>query len=308
MDGLAEKMTDVSFVMDLAAAVVFLAFACNGLMRGLYKMAAPFLVIALSGLAALTIGASLSGPVTELIYPKVVDALVGSYENGGLDLTEISLEAVRQLNGLAPKELLDKLDNAEQSGVLGAAITDAFTDAADNGLGEAVNNALASLDESETGQAVRNAGEIAGQYSDSVGAAANRALDAARDGVVGDAIDSALDAASGGAVGDAVNDTVSAARRIITRGIQLRILGYVRLIVTALLWVGFIVALTIIKNTFQLATKLPLIKQADRLGGAALGLIECALIFWAVGWAAKNAGFFWLAEQARGTRFLSLFI
>ena len=305
-------LSDISFVLDLAAAVIFLAFACRGLIRGAYKMAVPFLVIALSGVGAAVIGASLTAPVTELVYPAVAEALAGSYAGGGLDFTEISLEAARQLSDLAPKELLEKLDAAEQSGVLGDAITEAFTDAADKGLGDAINDAVAALDESEAGRVVRAAGEIAGRYSPSAGAAAdiavNKALDAAREGAVGDAVDSALDAAASGAAGDAVNDAIRVARWEIVRSVQLRTAGYVRLIVTALLWTALMAALTVIKNTFQLAVKLPLVKHADHLSGAALGLIECAMLFWAVGWTAKNAGFFWLAEQAQGTRFLSLFI
>ena len=43
-------------------------------------------------------------------------------------------------------------------------------------------------------------------------------------------------------------------------------------------------------------------------GGAVLGLVECALLFWVAAWLAKHTGSAWLAEQAERTRFLSLFV
>ena len=45
-----------------------------------------------------------------------------------------------------------------------------------------------------------------------------------------------------------------------------------------------------------------------RYGGAALGPIKCAMVFWCLAWVDKVTGFGWLAQQAQGTVFLKLFV
>lgn len=227
---------------------------------------------------------------------------------GGLDWVALSQDAKERLEPLVPRRMLRELDEMEQSGVLGDTITEIFEDASDNGLGEAVNDVLADAVESEAGEKLRDAGETVGILDEKVGETVTGIMDAAHDGVVGDTIDSALDTAASGVVGEAVNETVHTARVEIVRAIAVRTSAYVHLILLCLIWVLLMVALTIIKNTLGLATKLPVVKHVDKLGGAGLGLIECALAFWCLAWLDKVTGFGWLAQTARGTVFLKLFV
>lgn len=293
--------------IDLIVAVIFLAAACAGLVKGLYKQIMPFAVVVLAGLGAIVLSASLTTPVTEVIYPKIVEAYVKD-DGKGLDIAALSREAGDRLSPLVPRRLLRDLDEAEKSGALGETITEIFSDAADNGLGDAVNDALSQAAGSEAGEKFRDAGEKVGVISEKAGDTITGVVDSVKDGVVGDAIDSALDMASSGAVGTAVNDTVRTARIEFVKAVAQHTAAYVHLILLCICWVGLMVALTIIKNTFGLATKLPVVKQADKVGGAALGLIECALVFWCLAWVDRITGFGWLARLAQGTVFLRLFV
>ena len=302
-----QGLTNNPMVIDLIVAAIFLAAACAGLVKGFYKQIMPFAVVVLAGLGAIVISSSLTAPVTEKIYPKVVEAYVKD-DGNGLDYTALSQEAGERLAPLVPRKLLEDLDEAEKAGVLGSTVTEIFTDAADNGLGDAVNDALSAAAQSEAGKELRGVGEAVGNFNETAGDAITGAVDAARDGTVGKAIDSSLDTASSGVVGDAVNDTVRAARIEIVKATVVRTSAYVHLILLCLAWVALMVALTIIKNTLGLAAKLTVVKQVDKLGGAVLGLVECAMVFWGLAWIDKVTGFGWLTQQAAGTVFLKLFV
>ncbi len=304
---LMQELTGNPLVIDFVAGGFSLAAACAGLVKGLYKQIMPFAVVTLALLGAIVLSATLTTPVTEMIFPKIVAAYVKD-DGRGLDIAEISREAQERLRPLVPRKLLDNLDEAERSGVLGDTVTEIFQDASDNDLGDAVNDVLNQAAESETGEKLRDVGDIIGNLNETAGDAIRAALDAARDGAAGNAIDSALGAAADGVVGDAMNDTVRTARIEITKAIAEQTAAYVRLLLLCILWVAMMVALTIIKNTFGLAAKLPVVKQADRLGGAALGLVECAMVFWGLAWVDKITGLGWLAQQAQGTVFLRLFV
>lgn len=293
--------------IDLIVAVFFVAAACAGLVKGFYKKIMPFAVVTLGLLGALILSAALTTPVTETIYPKLVEAYVKD-GGQGLDIMALTQEAGERLSPLVPRKLLRDLDEAEKSGVLGDAVTEIFSDAADNGLGDAVNDALSQAVDSKAGEKIRDVGEKVGVVNETAGGAITDAVDAVKDGAVGDAIDSALDVASSGAVGTAVNDTVRTARIEFVKAMAQRTAAYVHLVLLCISWVGLMAALTIIKNTFGLATKLPVVKQVDKVGGAVLGLVECALIFWCLAWLDKISGFGWLARQAQGTVFLRLFV
>ena len=302
-----QELINNPVVIDLIAAVVFLVAACAGLIKGFYKQIMPFAVVVLAMLGAIVLSATLTTPVTEMIYPRIVEAYVKD-DGNGLDFVAMSQDARERLSPLVPRKLLCDLDEAEQSGVLGDTVTEIFSDASDNGLGGAVNDVLNNAAESETGEKIRGVGETIGNFSDTAGDTITDTMDAARDGAVGNAIDSALDTAASGVVGNAMNDTVRTARIEVVKIIAERTSAYVHLVLLCLLWVGLMVVLTIIKNTFGLTTKLPVVKHVDKLGGAALGLVECAMAFWCLAWVDKVTGFGWLAQQSQGTVFLKLFV
>lgn len=301
------ELTNNPAAIDLIMAVIFLAAACAGVIKGFYKKIMPFAVVVLAMLGAIVLSATLTTPVTEMIYPKIVEAYARD-DGNGLNFIAISQDARGRLSPLVPRKLLRDLDEAERSGVLGDTVTEIFSDASDNGLGAAVNDVLSSAADSETGEKIRGVGEAVGNLSETAGDTISDAMDAARHGAVGDAIDSALGTAASGAVGGAMNDTVRTARIEVVKIIAERTSAYVHLVLLCLLWVGLMIALTIIKNTLGLATKLPVVKHADKLGGAALGLVECAIVFWCLAWADKVTGFDWLAQLAKGTVFLRLFV
>ncbi len=77
----------------------------------------------------------------------------------------------------------------------------------------------------------------------------------------------------------------------------IRILGFV------LLYLLF----TLLKNAFDFTTKLPVIGWVDRLGGAALGIAECALVLLVVGVMLEFFNIMLLHDLSQGTRIASFF-
>ena len=152
-----QELTNNPLVIDLIAAVIFLAAACAGLVKGFYKQIMPFAVVSLALLGAIALSATLTTPVTEMVCPKIVEAYVKDNGNG-LDIAAISQDARERLRPLVPHKLLHDLDEAERSGVLGDTVTEIFADASDNGLGDAVNSVLNDAAESETGDKIRGVG------------------------------------------------------------------------------------------------------------------------------------------------------
>ena len=69
----------------------------------------------------------------------------------------------------------------------------------------------------------------------------------------------------------------------------------------------FLAVFTIIVNTFGLAFKLPVIGWVDKLGGAALGAVECGVVLFILGWFANLIGFTVLHDMGSGTVIYSLF-
>ena len=139
----------------------------------------PFAVVTLALLSAIVISATLTTPVTEMIFPKIVEAYVKN-DGNGLDLVAMSIEARERLKPLVPHKLIHDLDQAEQSGVLGDTVTEIFQDASDNGLGDAVNDVLNQAAESETGEKIRGVGDTIGNLNETAGDAIQNTMDAAR--------------------------------------------------------------------------------------------------------------------------------
>lgn len=82
---------------------------------------------------------------------------------------------------------------------------------------------------------------------------------------------------------------------------------YVRAVVFLIGWVAFLAVLTTVKNSLGLAFKLPVVKQADKVGGAALGFVEAAAGIWLVLWTVRYLGFNVFQELARKTAVLRFF-
>lgn len=81
---------------------------------------------------------------------------------------------------------------------------------------------------------------------------------------------------------------------------------YVRLLLFVLTCILCLVVFTLIQNALGLAFRLPVIHSVDRLGGAVLGLAECAAVIWALLWFSRQLGITSLTELAERSRLLSL--
>jgi hypothetical protein len=69
----------------------------------------------------------------------------------------------------------------------------------------------------------------------------------------------------------------------------------------------FLVVFTIIKDTFGLAFKLPVIGWVDKAGGAILGVVIGCAVLYVIGWILKFFGWTVLHDLGEGTKIFSLF-
>ena len=83
--------------------------------------------------------------------------------------------------------------------------------------------------------------------------------------------------------------------------------GMVHILLFFVLFLVCIVVFTVVQHALSLVVKLPLIRQMDRLLGAALGLVTCALLVKIVVWVAKLAGSTLFTDLAEGTKLLAFF-
>lgn len=81
----------------------------------------------------------------------------------------------------------------------------------------------------------------------------------------------------------------------------------VRFVLFCICFIALPIVLNLLKKTMGLAVKLPVIRWVDKLGGAALGFIECAVVLYLVCW---MLGLFvpkTIEKLADGTHLLSFF-
>lgn len=82
---------------------------------------------------------------------------------------------------------------------------------------------------------------------------------------------------------------------------------YVKLFLLVALFVLFRIVLSLLAKSFGLVFKLPVVGSVDKLGGAALGVIEGATVIWGVLWLSRQLGITRFSDMAEGTLLLSLF-
>ena len=84
--------------------------------------------------------------------------------------------------------------------------------------------------------------------------------------------------------------------------------GLVHILLFFVLFLVCVIVFSVVQHALSLVIKLPLVRQADCLLGAALGLVTCALLLKIVLWAAKLAGSTFFTDLAEGTKLLAFFV
>lgn len=261
--------------LDGIVAAVLLAAALVKASKGLYKSLMPLVVTIAAVVCAFFLSSALSTPVTDAVYPLVEDSVLSAIDLD--ELPDLSLDELAEL----PEELADKVFEA-----LPPEIAPLLSR-----LGLDVKTFL-----SEAVETVRSTDAVQKLLTD-------EQLDKLES--VGVEIKSAA-----GTVTDAVKQTVDTDAVVYSAIFSLtyRLTHlFVRFLLWCILCIALLVVFTIISNALGLTFKLPVIGWVDKLGGAVLGLVECGLVLFVLGWLLSFFGVPTLHEMSEGTRLCALF-
>ena len=266
------------WMLDAMIGAIVLACACVKGAKGLYKSLMPLAITVAAAVCAMFLSAALTGAVTDMVYPVVETRVISAIH---LDkIPEQTLEEFASY-AAAPEKLADKVTEMLPEKMLPTL----------SRLGVDVKEFLL-----ENWEKAKNS-ETVQEYISPEQMEKLRELGVEFKSAAGDmldATDSALD------VEAVLFSTVFSLTHRLTS-----------IAVHFLLWCFFctlfLAVFTIIVNTFGLAFKLPVIGWVDKLGGAALGAVECGVALFILGWFANLIGFTVLHDMGSGTVIYSLF-
>lgn len=261
---------------DVILAAVFLSAACIKGAKGLYKMLMPALVMILSLICATILSSVLTKPVTDFVYPMVEDQVIAK-----LDLENLSQEK-------AEKMLSRIQDEADLSEFVENFLPEkTVSDAQKMGVNikKFMQKTAKKLRENDsfvfdlTEKQIEKLEQAGIEVKESVGAATTQ---------------TALKAE-----GALLSVTFTLARRLTETAVH-----YILWIILAIV---FMLIFTVLKNAMNLVFELPVIGWVDKLGGALVGIAECALGVLVVCWLLRLFGVTALQELAEGTKLLIWF-
>ena len=266
------------WMLDAMIGAIVLACACVKGAKGLYKSLMPLAITVAAAVCAMFLSAALTGAVTDMVYPVVETRVISAIH---LDkIPEQTLEEFASY-AAAPEKLADKVTEMLPEKMLPTL----------SRLGVDVKEfLLENWEKAKNSETVQE--YISPEQMDKLRELGIEFKSAAGDML--DATDSALD------VEPVLFSTVFSLTHRLTS-----------IAVHFLLWCFFctlfLAVFTIIVNTFGLAFKLPVIGWVDKLGGAALGAVECGVVLFILGWFANLIGFTVLHAMGSGTVIYSLF-
>lgn len=263
---------------DMLVGAIFLAAAWLRGKKGLYQSLMPLVVTIASLICAVFTSAVLTGPVTELISPVVEDIILQTVHLENLPADDLEhLTALLSDTQAMTEKLESILPDRMLPMIRGVGID----------LKDFVSELMEKVKDTETLSGFLNEEQLS--RLEGVGINLRNMT-----GEMRGTARSALDV-------EAILFTAmfSLARRLTS------------LVVHFLLWllslVFFRIVFTMLKNILGVTVRLPVIGWADFLGGAALGILECGIILFVVGWLARFFGFTALHDIGVGTRLYSIF-
>ena len=324
-----EMLTEFTpLILDFMVVAVLLCGVAVRMHKGLYNALMPLAVIGASALCGLVLSAILTGPITERAVPALTKSIMEDYQRSLLTVDDYDRILSRLEHGMTDevRENIDMTRYAQTVRDAGDALatvneellTDEKIDSAVSGAEDLLMDAAREALEKRglTGDAareyIRKAGDALGSAGDTVlteeniDAAMNavqREMNLGAEGLYGDG----SEAREGREAIRAAEDSRAAAEAAVSALIGFLTPRYVRVVVFLIGWVAFLAVLTIIKNTFGLVFKLPVVKQVDKIGGAVLGFVETAACMWLGFWVVRYLGFNVFQELAKKTIVLRFF-
>lgn len=328
-----EMLTEFTpLILDFMVAAILLCGVAVRMHKGLYNALMPLAVIGASAICGLVLSAILTGPITERAIPALTKSIMEDYQRSLLTVEDYDRILSHLERGMTDevRENIDITryaqtvrDVANDAGdalatVNDELLTDEKIDSAVSGAEDLLMDAAREALEKRglTGDAareyIRKAGDALGSAGDTVlteeniDAAMNavqREMSLGAENLYGDG----TEAREGREAIRAAEDSRAAAEAAVSALIGFLTPRYVRVVVFLIGWVAFLAILTIIKNTFGLVFKLPVVKQVDKIGGAVLGFVETAACMWLGFWVVRYLGFNVFQELAKKTLVLRFF-
>ena len=286
-----EAAANVVWVLDLIIVIILLTGACIKAVKGLYSSLMPLAITVLSFVLAMFCSAILTESITQRIYPIVEDKVIEAIHLDEIPAEDLAAftnhitnpEAlINDVKNLLPERTEpmlsyfedDLVEFLEENYEL---IKDKSKDTLENDVyGYLTEDQIKKLQ--ETGVEIKVKGLELKDATDTVLSTTKMAMNA-----------------------EAILFSV-------VFPVTYRLTA---LFVHGILWcvfsVLFIVCLTTIKNVTGLAFKLSVIGWVDKLGGAALGVIQYGIILFVIGWLLRMFGFMTLHELGQGSILFSKF-
>lgn len=334
---------NMPLLLDFMVVAILACGVAIRLHKGLYNSLMPLAVIAASAVCGLTLSSVLSGPISDSAIPGLTEYFHESVDQGLYSIDDLDRRLSRLEQG-ATDELRQAVDlsrythaahdMAHDAGDALATVNDeVLTDENIDTAVSSVENAAGQLTEKVpevlldparealeekglTGDAAR---EYIRQAGDALGSAGETVLtDENIDAAIA-AVQQEMNAGTqylygageegkqGREAFASAEDEKTAAKAAVSALVAFLTPRYVRVVTFLIGWVAFLAVLTIVKNTFGLAFKLPVVKQVDKLGGAALGFVEAAAEIWLVLWIVSYLGFNVFRELGQRTAVLRFF-
>jgi len=319
-------------ILDFMVVAILLCGTLVRMHKGLYNALMPLAVIGASAICGLVLSAVLTGPISAGVAPAITKAVL-SHEVSFWSLEDYDTVLQKLETGM-PDEIREAIniskyaetakDAAHDAGdklaqvneeVLSDENIDSAVSTVEDGLMDVAREALE--ERGLTGDAareyIRTAGDALGSAGETVLtdenidaaiAAVQKEMTTGTENLIGDG----TEAREGRDAIRAAEDARAAMEAAVGAVIGFMVPRYVRVIVFLIGWVAFLAVLTTIKNSLGLVFNLPIVKQVDKLGGAALGFVETAVGIWLVLWTVRYLGFNVFRELARNTvvlRFLA---
>jgi uncharacterized membrane protein required for colicin V production len=266
------------WILDAMIGAILLACACVKGAKGLYKSLMPLAITITAAVCALLLSATLTGPVTDMVYPMVETHVISA-----IHLDKIPEETLEEFASYAaaPEKLVEQVTEMLPKGMLSTL----------SRLGVDVQEFL-----KENWEIAKNS-ETVQEYISPEQMEKLRDLGVEFKSAAGEVLDSTGAALDVEAV--LFSTVFSLTRRLTSIAVHF------------LLWcifcTLFLAVFTIIVNTLGLTFKLPVIGWVDKLGGAVLGVVECGVGMFILGWLLSFIGFTALHDMGEGTIIFSLF-
>lgn len=294
-----ESVANAVWVLDLIIVIILLTGACIKAVKGLYASLMPLVITILSFVLAMFASSVLTESVTQLVYPVVEDKVIEAIHLDEIPAADLATftnhitnpEAlVEDVKNLLPEKTLPMLSYFQDDLV-------EFLIENYEIIKEETKEGYETIKEETEGNKIY--GYLKDEQIEKLEEAGVQLQVKALE--LKDAADTVLSTTK-------VAMNAEAALFSVVFPVTYRLTA---LFVHGILWcvfsVLFIASLTTIKNVTGLAFKLPVIGWVDKIGGAAIGVVQYGIVLFVIGWLLRAFGFMTLHELGQGSILFSKF-